>query len=321
MVVYRKNWFFLFVAMAIFCFSANSAVAGDEIVAKVGAIPITIYELQREFQKVLPMEGSYHKGVSQERFAEIREKALSALIEQAYKVQYALGEEIAVENGAVEDRLGSLRAKFKSIKEFNNALGNEGLSAFRASIYRELLAKKAEELAVDAKVQVTDAQVRGYFEKNKTSYKRPKQFKASHVLIRVDPASNKEEREGLLKRAEELAKRAQGGEDFYNLAYYNSDDRSKYVGGDLGYFHQGQTVEEFEQALLKMKAGEISGPVKTMYGYHIIKLVEVNESRQLEFDEVKDSIRQSLEKKQRESVYEKWITELKKRYPVQRFDN
>ncbi|NIR17793.1 MAG: peptidylprolyl isomerase, partial [Desulfobacterales bacterium] len=114
------------------------------------------------------------------------------------------------------------------------------------------------------------------------------------------PASNKKERTELRERAEGLAKRAKDGEDFYNLAYYNSDDRTKYVGGDLGYFHKGQTVPEFESALLEMEPGEIAGPVKSMYGWHIIKLVEDNPPRQLSFEDMKGKLRQQLEKEQRE---------------------
>jgi parvulin-like peptidyl-prolyl isomerase len=232
-----------------------------------------------------------------------------------------LAEEISVDNVAVEKRLEAIRAKFKTKKDFEKALGREGLKEFRLSLYRDLLAGKAEELAVGSKIKVTDAQVRENYETNKAMYLRPRQFKASHILVKVDPSANREEREALLKKAEDLAARAKAGEDFYNLAYYNSDDRSRYVGGDLGYFHEGQTAKEFEDALKKMKSGEVSGLVKTMFGYHIIKLVEVNEPRQFEFDEVKDKIRQSLEKKQRETLYEEWMKGLKSKYQVQRFGN
>lgn len=148
---------------------------------------------------------------------------------------------------------------------------------------------------------------------------RPKQFKASHILIKVDPSSNKDERLTLDNKAKDLAKRAKNGEDFYNLAYYNSDDRSKYVGGDLGFFHQGQTVKEFENALLKMKPGEISDPVRTMYGWHIIKLVEINEPKQLEFSDVKVKIREQMEKSSREKTYIDWMTKLKSTYPLKKF--
>ena len=103
-------------------------------------------------------------------------------------------------------------------------------------------------------------------------------------MVKVDPAETAEEKEAKKQRAEKLLERAKAGEDFFNLAYYESDDRSKYVGGSLGSFHAGQTVAEFDSVIQKMKAGEIAGPVRTLYGYHIIKLDDVQEARQLTFE-------------------------------------
>ncbi|ALC17178.1 peptidylprolyl isomerase [Desulfuromonas soudanensis] len=299
---------------------SSQVCAEGDIVAKVGGVSLTRYELDREVQKIMPFNVSFHGKVSQEKIDDIRNQALTALLERAYKVRFALAEEISVANEAVEEEMAKYRSKFESQAQFEQALGAEGLSAFRGSIYRELLAKKAEAVAVDSGVKVTDEEVRAFYDKNKSMYMRPRQFKASHILVKVDPASSKAERDVLLKKAQGLAAQAEAGEDFYNLAYYNSDDRSKYVGGDLGYFHEGQTVPEFEEALVKMKPGEIAGPIKTMFGYHIVKLVELNEPRQLNFEEVKDNLRQSLEKKQRENLYDAWMNGLKARFEVERFD-
>jgi parvulin-like peptidyl-prolyl isomerase len=310
----------LIVVLIVGAFS-GSALAGNEVVAKVGGIPITVYEVERELQKVLPLQVSFHGGISQEKVDAMRAEALEKLIEQAYKVRYALSEELAVDNAAVEERMAPILAKFQSPKEFEEATGQEGASAFRATIYRELLAIKAEELAVESHVSVTDEDVRAYYDENKMTFMRPEQYKASHILIKVDPSSNEKERAEFKEKAEDILRRARAGEDFYNLAYYNSDDRSKYVGGDIGFFHKGQTVKEFEEAIVTMKPGEISDLVQTRWGYHIIKLVEVNPPRLIPFEEARGNIRQSLEKKERDALYADWMNTLKSQYQVQRFAN
>lgn len=291
--------------------------AANPQVAKIGAVTITAYELAREQQKLLPFNVSFHSGVSKEKVEKMRQEALDKLIERAYKVNYALKEEISIDSNLVEEKFKGVSAKYASKGDFDKALGGETQSEFRASIYREMLSEKAEKIAVNDKINISDEDVLSYYEKHKSTYKRPKQFKASHIMVKVDPSSNKEEKEKLEKRALALYERAIKGEDFYNLAYYNSDDRSKYVGGDLGYFHEGQTVKEFEGQLFKMKPGEISPPVRSMYGFHIIKLVEVDEPKQLSFDEVKDKIRESLYKDQRDDAYASWIGKLKATYQVQ----
>lgn len=300
-------------------FGASPAWAAARVLAEVGGIPITAQELRREQQRLIPMQVAFHVGVSQEKLSQIEAQAFEKLIEQAFKVRYALDEELRVDGTVVEEKFNQLRARFKTEKELVAALGEEGADGYKASLYRQLLAAEAEKVAVDQRVAVTDEQVRAYYDERRATYMRPRQFKASQILVKVDPASNKEEREALLTKARGLLAQARAGEDFYNLAYYNSDDRSKYVGGDLGYFHEGQTVKEFEDALKQLKPGEISEPIRTMYGYHIVKLFENNDPRQLEFDEVRDKIRKTLEKDVRETLYGEWLAALRERYPVKKF--
>ncbi len=100
----------------------------------------------------------------------------------------------------------------------------------------------------------------------------------------------------------------------YNLAYYNSDDRTKMVGGDIGYFHTGQIVKEFEDAIADLQPGDIAGPVETLAGFHVIQLTEVNEPKQLLFEEVKVKIRQQQEKKKYDTLYAGWMAALKQQY-------
>lgn len=296
-----------------------SYAADSKVVAQVGVVPVTIYDLGRAQQKALPFNVSFHSGISADALSKIKDEALTTLIEQAYKVNYALDNKVTIDKKTIDEQLDQVKKKYKTEKEFKAALGKEGLKDFRTSIERTFMAQKAEELAIQKNISVTDAEIRAYYDTNKHTYKRPKQFKASHILVKVNPSSNAEERAIFEKKAKELAVKAKKGEDFYNLAYYNSDDRSKYVGGDLGYFHEGQTVPEFEDAIKKMSVGEISEPVKSMYGWHIIKLVELNEAKQLEFDETKVKIREQLEKTAKDKLYNSWITDLKAKYPVKKF--
>lgn len=315
---FKKRCFLALILLVIPGALVSLATAGNDVVAKIGGIPVTEYEVARETQKIMPMNSTFHGGISEEKIREIREKSLDMLVEQAYKVRFALDEELSVENTAVEETVSRIRSQYEDEKTFLAAFGGEGVDGYRASVYRVLLAARAEDVAVNSKINITEADLSKYYELNKAMYMRPKQFKASHILIRVDPASNREERLAFEERAKALTLRAQKGEDFYDLAYYNSDDRSKFVGGDLGFFHEGQTVKEFENALLKMKPGDVVGPIQTLHGYHVIKLVEINEARQLGFDEVKVKIRELLEKKEKDRLYSDWMEGLKSKYVLER---
>lgn len=306
----------MLVASLCFVSSPLAAELSEQLVAKVGNIGITKSELSREQSKLLPFNVSFHGGISAEKKQQIYDEALSTLMDRAMKVQYALENEISVPPKKVDEKFNGFLEKAKGEEGLIKALGGETVSDFRASLYRELLAEEAEKVAVKDKVVVTDAEVKAYYDQNNSRFMRPRQYQASHILVRVDPSSNAEEREALEKKAEDLLARAKAGEDFYNLAYYNSDDRSKYVGGDLGVFHEGQTVAEFDEALKIMKVGDIVGPVKTMYGLHIIKLVKLDESRQLSFEEMAGKIKETLTKEQYDKLYNQWMSGLKDKYSV-----
>lgn len=120
---------------------------------------------------------------------------------------------------------------------------------------------------------------------------------ASHILISTTDSNTGKELTGkkleeAKKKADEVYNKAKSGEDFKTLAKKYSDDKgSAENGGELGEFGKGQMVEEFEKAVFSMKVGEISKPVKTQYGYHIIKL---NKKSAQKYDDLKEQIKQTL---------------------------
>lgn len=307
----------LFPILFIFLLVSYSVAAQASAIVRVGDVEISDFELSLQMQRSMPMQVGFHGKISPDRMAEIRQKNLDELIERAYRVNWARDHQITIEPARVEESMKPFMRGYSSKDEMKSAVGADVYSGLRTWLYRGLLAQKAEQAFLEGKIDVSDHQVEAYYEENKERFFRPRQFQASHILVKVDPAANEQEREQLLARAQELVQRARAGEDFYDLAYFNSDDKRRFVGGDLGTFHEGQTVKAFEDAVMKMKPGEISDPVRTRFGYHVIKLKDVEEARQMRFDEMEDKIRADLEQKQREELLETWADELREKYPLQ----
>ena len=310
----------IFVLLYCLSFSvafAEEKAAEDKDFLKVGSIVLTKMDLDLRIQKIVPMQLSFHGGMKAEKIAEIEEQALDELITVSYKSLYAIAEELSVDSATFEK---AWEQRLSKTKNFSEKAQPYVWGKVRADLYRNLLAKRAEEVAVNERVKVSDEEVSSYYAENKGMFFRPKLFTASHILVKVDPASNTEEKELIRSRAEDLLSRAKAGEDFYNLAYYESDDRSKYVGGSLGSFHAGQTVSEFDEVVQKMQPGELSDLVRTMYGFHIIKLDALEEARQLTFEEAAPKIRTKFAETRRKQLYESWMSELKEQYPVEHLD-
>jgi parvulin-like peptidyl-prolyl isomerase len=296
---------------------AEEKTVEDKDFLKVGSIVLTKMDIDLKVQQLVPMQLSFHGGMDAEKKNEIKEQAVDELLTVCYKALYAIEEEIAVDSASFEDEWKKLLSKNKNL----SAQSQPYLwGKVRAGLYRKLLAMRAEDVVVNDRVDISDEEVSSVYAQHGERFIQPKTYTASHILVKVDPASNAEERQLIKSRAEDLLDRAKAGEDFYDLAYYESDDRSKYVGGSLGTFSSGQTVEEFDEAVKNMQPGEISGLVKTLYGFHIIKLDASTEARQLTFEEAASSIRAQIAETRRKQLYDAWMSNLKEKYPVERFD-
>jgi parvulin-like peptidyl-prolyl isomerase len=148
----------------------------------------------------------------------------------------------------------------------------------------------------------------------------PERLHLRHILITVDPKAPPADREKARQKAQDILKRAQGGEDFAKLAQAFSDDPSKAQGGDLGLVGKGQTPPAFETAAFALKKpNDLSPVVEVNYGFHIIQLVERQAPTTLSFDQVKDRITQLLKQDQVQKVIQARAGELRAKSKVQVF--
>lgn len=157
-------------------------------------------------------------------------------------------------------------------------------------------------------VTVSEDEIAEYYENNKKFFKTSEMVKASHILVDTE------------EKANEVLEDLTDGLSFEEAAEQYSSCPSKSAGGDLGQFGRGQMVQEFEDAAFSMKKGEISKPVKTQFGYHIIKLVDHISQSDSSLDEVKEDIRKNCIIAKQDKVYFNKKEELKQKYKVEIFE-
>lgn len=186
---------------------------------------------------------------------------------------------------------------------------------------RELISFQTDNLLANSlyrdittKLKPDDAAMQAYYDKHKSDYE---QVTASHILIRfkgstvpLKPNQKDLTEEEALAKVQELRKRLVAGEDFAKMAAAESDDSSATKqGGSLGSFSRGHMVPAFEQAAFNLPAGQISEPVKTPFGYHLIKVEARNNQK---FEEVRASIEQKI----KPEMARKAVEEIRKQTPV-----
>lgn len=183
-------------------------------------------------------------------------------------------EKVLIHNYKVDDK--EVDKKYDEMKkqvgdQFDTLMKQQGLK--EETVKNGVRASLAQEQAIEK--TITDKEL-------KENYKP--EIKASHILVKDEATAKKVKEElGQGKSFEELAKQ------------YSEDTGSKEKGGDLGYFTAGKMVKEFEDAAYKMKKDEVSEPVKSQFGYHIIKVTDIKEQKP--FDEVKGDIKKDLVQK------------------------
>jgi peptidyl-prolyl cis-trans isomerase D len=152
-----------------------------------------------------------------------------------------------------------------------------------------------ERRVVAERIEISDQEVRASYDANQASYSHPEQRRASHILIRVAPDANDQDRATMRAVAEALLARVNAGEDFAELARANSQDPgSAERGGDLDFFGRGQMVPPFEEAAFNTPVGQVAPLVESDFGYHIIKVTDAREAGVTPLEEVADQIRRTL---------------------------
>jgi len=154
-------------------------------------------------------------------------------------------------------------------------------------------------------ITVTDKDVENYYKENRTNFFRDTSYRASHILLKDEQTANKVKEEidnGLL---------------FEQAALKYSLCPSKQKGGDLGFFQKGKMVKEFEDKVFEMEINQISEPVQTKYGYHIIKLTDKKEPGIMPLEIIKDNLKRDLMRAKQNYFYNQKIKELKDKYIIE----
>lgn len=158
-----------------------------------------------------------------------------------------------------------------------------------ASIQVDYLKLSVEDLGT--RLDVDEADILQMYEDNPDRYRQPGSRSASHILLKVDSDATNAQIDQVRQRASEIVARARGGESFASLAEVNSDDKGSVKrGGELGVIRPGTMAKPFEDAVFVMGEGEISEPVRTQYGFHVIRLDRITESRVQPLDQVRSEI-------------------------------
>jgi len=272
--------------------AAEPAASSEKLAATVNGTAITRSELERTMKLILAMNNIPQQLPDEQKKA-VESQVLNELISAELFYQSGKKLPVADVDTKIEKKISDIRLKYPSREAYEKALKNNDITEkdlkdfARKEIYIENLIEK--DLA--SKVTVSEADAKKFYDENPDKFKQGESVRASHILVKVDPKASAEEKKTAKEKAEALLKRIKSGEDFAAVAKQESVDSSTSPqGGDLGYFIKGQGASAFEDKAFSMNVGDISDPVETQLGFHIIKVTDKKPARTLTFDESKQKI-------------------------------
>lgn len=288
-------------------------------VAKVNGVPIAASELKKAENafKNSPAAAQIPPG----KDGELQRFLLDQIVNGELLYQIAKTTPLKDQDKMLADAVGKLKDRFKSDEEYRKGLQEQGLTenSLKDVLLRNLVIENYIETMIVPKQTVTDTEIKEFYDKNPETFTLPEQVRASHILITVDPAASAADRKKAGELAESLLKQLKMGGDFEKLAQENSGCPSSKQGGDLGYFGKGQMVKPFEEAVFKLKPGELSGVVETQFGFHIIKLVEKRAPSKVPFNDVKVRIADSIKRGKVRQALESLLEDARKKASIEMF--
>jgi peptidyl-prolyl cis-trans isomerase C len=285
----------------------------DAVAVTVNGMAVTNRELAEEEGRLMQQLGGR---VDAQQMGEmksmVKQQAMNNIISRMLLDGAVAEEGITVTPEEIDARLAEVKASIGSDEAFSQRLAVMGIT--EDLFVREMgTALKVEKLLArrGEVVEVTEADVRSYYDENPQMFNRPERVKASHILIKVDENDTAAEKEEKQKEVVRVLAELRQGADFAEMASQHSWCPSKKDGGDLGFFQRGQMVKPFEDAAFSLGIGELSDVVETQYGYHIIKVTDREDARTVGFEEAKPGIQAYLEGQRKQQAMGALVEELR----------
>ena len=315
--------------------SAQSSTANlkiPDVVARVNGVDIQSKYIEFRLNKILK---NVRRPLTMREKTSIVKDLIEKEVVRELGHQHGEKKNLEVDSDLIEKEIKALREPYASDEEFENALSarNITLQDLKNSMEVDIHARQLLNEQIKGKIDISDKDVKKYYEGNKQKFHRPESFRTRHILAALFPpdalrrqsiSELQKNREYFARIAEEkiddIIKELKEGADFEELAKKKSDDEySRDNGGDLNFMYKGVFDPAYDEAVSKLKPGETSGKVTTRFGFHVIQLIEKHPPEQAPFDEMENSIQKFLFMEEAKKLAEVYIEGMRKQAKIETF--
>ncbi|MDH5648163.1 MAG: peptidylprolyl isomerase [Gammaproteobacteria bacterium] len=283
-----------------------------EVVLIVGEEQFLRYELDEVISSFVPA-AAFHGGIGPDVRNKYTRKAVDVLIDRALLYRGAKSAGISVPQQDVDHVIATNIDRFGSEKKFHEEIKARGLTLerFTQRIVQQSAIKQYVQTVLVDKSKYNDKELKSYYKKNKREFQRPESIELWHIILKVAPNEKQEKWEEKRKLANEIVSRVRNGEDFAELAKKHSEDDYRINGGYIGFMHKGRLLPALEDIAFTLKKDELSEPIKSLHGYHIIRAGEKKVAGIVPFSEAKEGLKARLEGERFEKLRSELLENLK----------
>jgi peptidyl-prolyl cis-trans isomerase SurA len=291
----------LLIAAALLCARVSVASVTDRIIAVVNTELIMLSELKAEVAgEERRLQGTYRGEELERRLHQVEYMGLTRMIERKLQLQTAKTKGVEVADDEVQRAAQELKRQGEKI--------DEGNPDDKKNIKEQLLLMRVVDREVRSGVMVTESEIQRYYQSHQNRFLMPDEYRISQILIlRKSRETDEEARE----RAASVSSALNQGADFAELALKHSDGPEATKGGNIGFVRQGELLPQIERAISGLEPGQVTPPIETGDGWHIIKLDEKRPQQFRPFAEVKSEIQTLVFQQKTEDVYQVWLADLK----------
>ena len=303
----RRQWI-----VPILCLAAGSSVSAEtanRIVAVVNDAVITEADVTTQFSAMRDdPEGRLPDDANP---SEVQAAILKHLIEQQVIVQEAKRAGIVVSPQEIKDRMDQFRDGFDSEEDFQRSLAEAGVTEdqLRQTVRDQLLVKRVIDAQVRAGLSVSPQEVARQLEQHPELAKPGERVRARHVLVRIGEHRSEDQAQALIQS---LSEQLKAGADFAEVAKAHSEDQYREDGGEMDWMAQGELLPELDQALFTLPVGQVSDPIQTRLGFHLVKVEERRSAASLPLTEANAAIMQKLYQQKYQAAFVRWLNDLKR---------
>ncbi|MCJ7784544.1 MAG: peptidylprolyl isomerase [Desulfobacterales bacterium] len=316
-----KRLFYLVGFILFLCGSTSlSEAVVDRVVAVVNQEIITLSEVEKRIpplKEEIVTEGRLEK---QERIQALCRQVLEKLIEEKLIDQEVKKSAVKISSKDIEATVEEIKRRSSATQEdLEKALAVEGLTleTYKKQIEKSLQRQRLINLSVKIEEKAGEKELREFYQKNISRYRTNETYRPGQILFIIPKEATPEEIREIRKKCQKILEKIKKGEDFGEMALLYSEDASNKDHGDLGFFRKGELLPVFEREALRLKVGEVSGIIRTEFGFHIIKLLDRKGMDPLPFEEVIERVKADYYDGAMEKAFRQYLSTLKERAVIE----